>query len=142
MWQNRVIDFFKTTTQMGIHNHVLRNVQIVEVTKGRIVADMKVTKECCNPVNYLHGGMSTTMFDVLSSMALRSHFEAENVEPPITVSVDLSLSFLAGVPEGRTIRLETETLRVGNKIAFLTGKIYEKDTNKLVVHCKHTKFLM
>ncbi|KAH7646398.1 acyl-coenzyme A thioesterase 13-like [Dermatophagoides farinae] len=142
MWQNRVINFFKASTQMGIHNGVLKNVQIVDITKGRIVADMPVTKECCNPVNYLHGGMSTTLFDVLSSMAIRSHFEADDIEPPITVSVELSMSFLAGVPEGRTVRLETETLRVGKKIAFLIGHIYDKETNKLVVTGKHTKFLM
>lgn len=59
-----------------------------------------------------------------------------------SVSTDLNLSFLSAVPMGDTIRLETEVVRVGRNMAFLTANIYHHETNKLAVMARHTKFLM
>lgn len=113
----------------------------MELSKGKIVVDLKITEDCCNPKNYLHGGLSATLVDSISTLALRSYFEADNLSVPNSVSVELAMSYLSAVPEGNSIRIESEALKIGKKMAFLQANIYEKETNKLAVMGKHTKFL-
>ena len=91
----------------------------------------------------LHGGYSATLFDHLSTLALKSYFIADDKPAPTSVSVELNLSYISAVKEGQTVVLETEAIKVGNKLAFLKGEIYNKsDSNKLVATGKHTKYLM
>lgn len=104
---------------------------------------MKVTPECCNIIGSLHGGFMSTMFDHLSTLALNSHFLADGKEVPASVSIDLSMTYISGVKDGQRIRMETEALRVGRKMAFLTASIYNQDKNdELVAIGKHTKYIL
>ena len=104
---------------------------------------MKVTPECTNIVGTLHGGFMATLFDHLSTLALNSHFLADGKEVPTSVSIDLSMTYISGVKDGQRIRMETETLRVGRKMAFLTANIYNQDkNNELVATGKHTKYIL
>lgn len=107
------------------------------------MAELKVTPDCCNIMGYLHGGFSATLVDHLSTLALISHFMADGKEAPSSVSIELSLSYLSAVKEGQTIRFETEAIRVGRKVAFLTASIYNKDKgDEVVAIAKHTKFII
>lgn len=104
---------------------------------------MQVTPECCNIVGSLHGGFMATMFDHLSTLALNSHFLADEKEVPTTVSIDISMTYISGVKDGQRIRMETETEKVGRRIAFLTARIYNKDKgDELVATGKHTKYIL
>ncbi|UXI17123.1 regulator of G-protein signaling 7 [Sarcoptes scabiei] len=125
-------------------NQILKNVyvRLIEIEKGRIVTEMKLERDGCNIYDNLHGSMSALLIDVISTLALRSHFEAEDNPPPNSVSVELSLSFLASIPLGNTVLLETDLLKIGKNIAFLKGNIFDKETGKLACTGKHTKFLM
>ena len=116
--------------------------EITDVSKGRLTAELKITKDCCNILDMLHGGMSATLIDHLSTLALKSYYLADGKQAPNSVSIELSLSYLSGVKEGESIRVETETVRVGRSVAFLIASIYNVQTNKLAVTGKHTKFLM
>ena len=116
--------------------------QITSIEKGRVIAEMKLSKEHCNILNTLHGGLSATLVDHFTSLTLISHFYAEGKEPPDSASIELSMSYLSAIPEGREIRIEAENLRVGRKLAFLSAKIYDKQSRKLSVSGKHTKFIL
>lgn len=105
------------------------------------MAELKTEMEHCNYYKIVHGGFTGTMIDFYSTVALRSHFLAESDTSPDSVSLELSFSYLAGIPCGNTLRLETETVKVGKSIAFLTGRITDLDTGKLAVTGKHTKYL-
>ena len=141
--KRHVVEMFKKAVSSGNFNRVLSNVEISDVSKGRVVAEFTVTPECTNVINMLHGGFSATLFDHISTLALRSHFITDNNPVPSSVSVDLSLSYISSVKEGQTVRIMTETIKVGNKIAFLSGMLYNKsDSYKLVAVGKHTKYLL
>ena len=53
-----------------------------------------------------------------------------------SVSLDLSITYLKAIQRGETILIEANTLRLGNKIAFLSVDIFNKNTNELVCHRK------
>lgn len=132
----------REATNAGNFNRLFKEATILEASKGRILAEMQVTKEHTNFINSLHGGMSSSLVDHFSTVALKSYYLADDIEPPTSVSVELSLSFLAAAGIGDTVIVEAETIRVGRKIAFLKANISNKANNKILVIGKHTKFLM
>ncbi|KAH9404523.1 Acyl-coenzyme A thioesterase 13 [Tyrophagus putrescentiae] len=97
---------YRLAVDTGTFNRVLHMVEIGDVFKGKLLADMKVT-------------------------------------PPNVIFIDLSMTYISGVKDGQRIRMETETLRVGRKMAFLTANIYNQDkNNELVATGKHTKYIL
>lgn len=120
----------------------------MSATKGRLIAEMPVTEESINMSDRLHGGMTATLVDQLSSLALTTALV--NSDDPKTdsryskvksVSVDLSISYLNGIKKGETLVIEANTLKAGRTLAFLEVSIYNKNNNQLVATGKHTKYL-
>lgn len=60
---------------------------MIEANSGRCVCEMKVAEEHQNRGGVMHGGMTSTLVDVVSTCALMTH---ENASPG--VSVDMSIS--------------------------------------------------
>lgn len=78
-----------------------------------------------------------TLIDICSSFAVCcSSGKQWNL---IGISTDLSVSYLKGVSEGDTIRLECEIQRVGAKLANIFTRVYDQQ-NRLCYSGSHTKF--
>lgn len=107
---------------------------------------MLVTSDCLNVSNTLHGGMTATLVDQISSMALTTALLSKPSDNGMTriasVSVDLSVSYMSAVKPGQTIIIEAKTLKFGRSLAFLNVDILNKDTLKLVANGKHTKYIL
>ena len=91
----------------------------------------------------LHGGMTATLVDQLSTLALKSAYE-DPAGPPLpsqTSSVELSVSYLAAVKVGDDILIQANTIKRGRTLAFLSVDITNKSTGKIVATGKHTKYL-
>ncbi|CAG2178956.1 unnamed protein product [Oppiella nova] len=138
----------KTLVESNGFDRVLQQVNITSASKGRISAEMVVTEGSTNFSGRLHGGMTATIVDQLSSLALTAalvtdseqreqHFAKVN-----SVSLDLSVQFLSGVQLGDTLLIEANALKCGKNIAFLSVDIYNKKSNQLVANGKHTKYLL
>jgi len=108
-------------------------IELVELEPGRSKVRMKVSKEHCNSVGMVHGGVTFTVADYAFAAACNSH-------GTVAVAIDCHISYLRP-PEGDTLiaeasevsrsrRLGTYDVRVedgeGNLVAVFRGMAYRK----------------
>lgn len=111
---------------------------IVGGGKGQCQAEMKVQAEHLNRGGGLHGGLSSTIVDVLTTYALMTH-DVENVKAG--VSVDLHVTFLKGAKENDELVIDAKTIKCGKTLAYLDCEIRNKKCNSILVRGTHTKFV-
>lgn len=99
---------------------------------------MKVTPAHLNKRGGLHGGLSSTIVDVVTTYALMTHDE-ENMKAG--VSVDLHVTFLKAAKENDELIINANTIKCGKTLAFLECEIRNKKCNSLLVKGSHTKFV-
>lgn len=138
----------KNLVALGRFDRVLSKVEILSVENGKMTAEMTVTDEHANVSGTMHGGMTATIIDQVSSMALASAY-IKNIDDwkdkPIakiaSASVELSVSYFNPAKIGDVIIIESETLKAGRQLAFLEVTISSKETRKIIAKGKHTKFV-
>ncbi len=113
----------------------LKNLRVVSGGAGRVVCEMTVSEEHQNRVGTLHGGMTASLVDSVSTLALMS------TGAPPGVSVELSVSYLRAAAVGDEIVIDSHVLKRGSSIAFLAAEISRKTDNKVLATGKHTKFI-
>ena len=84
-------------------------IELVEVSKGRAKAKMKIRNVHLNAVNTVHGGAIFTLADFAFAIAANSYGN-------IAVALNVNISFLKAVPEG-TLFAEAEEVSINPKIA-------------------------
>lgn len=127
----------KRLSLQGFDRLVLSKVKIVSGGEGKCIAELKVEEEHQNFVGGLHGGMTATMVDVLSTLAMMTHKE----NPPPGVTVDLHVSYLKAAKIGDTVLVEASTLKKGKTLAYLHVDLKNKSTNELIAVGSHIKFV-
>ncbi|KAF2882248.1 hypothetical protein ILUMI_23916 [Ignelater luminosus] len=120
-------------------DRVLSKVKILKCENGQCLAELKVEEEHTNPLHGLHGGLSATLIDNITTFALFT-YEKSYMVP--SVSVDMHVSYLKGATMGDEIVIDAQTLRAGKTLAFLKCEIRNKETGDLLVTGSHTKYLM
>ncbi|XP_050306461.1 acyl-coenzyme A thioesterase 13-like [Anthonomus grandis grandis] len=119
-------------------DRVLNKVTVTSLGNGKCTAEMKVEEEHSNALGGLHGGLSATLVDCISTYALVTH--KYGAVP--NVSVHINTEYLKGAKIGDEIEISADTLKVGKTLAFLEVLIKEKKTGALLVKGSHTKFLI
>ncbi|XP_023720534.1 acyl-coenzyme A thioesterase 13 isoform X2 [Cryptotermes secundus] len=114
----------------------MKQVKIISAGDGNCHAELVVGPEHKNKIATLHGGMTATLVDTLSTMGLLTH----KVGVP-GVTVDLHVSYMKAVADGETIVIDCSTLKAGRRLAFLSVEITKKQTGELVARGSHTKFI-
>jgi acyl-coenzyme A thioesterase 13 len=114
----------------------LDKLQLVSFGNGKCVAELKVDESHTNSMGRLHGSLSTTLVDTLSSFALMSKVEGPHV------SVDIHMSYLKDATVGDEIMVEARVVKSGKKMAFLEVDIVDKASKELLVKGSHTKFIL
>ncbi|XP_069701572.1 acyl-coenzyme A thioesterase 13-like [Periplaneta americana] len=127
--------FKKLVTAKDI-DRVLENVKITNVGEGSLQAELLLAPEHQNKRGTLHGGMTATLVDMLSTMALMTH---EVGVPGVTV--DLHISYLKTATTGETVVIDCNTLKAGKSLAFLDIELKMKETGKLIAKASHTKHI-
>ncbi|BES91361.1 Thioesterase superfamily [Nesidiocoris tenuis] len=123
------------TTGKGF-DQVLNKIDLVSAQDGKCVAEMTVSEEHTNTNGTLHGGLTSTIVDVISGIALVTHKNAS-----VGVSVDLHITFLNAAPLGERIVIEAKTNKSGKTLAFLDVEIKKKSNGQLLATGSHTKFV-
>lgn len=108
---------------------------LVSAGNGKCTAEMKIEKEHTNRGGFLHGGLTATLVDAVSTMALMA---TENGVPGL--SVDLNVSYLKAAKTGEEIIINAETLKAGKNLAFLSVYITNKESGDLIARGSHTKY--
>ncbi|XP_069701569.1 acyl-coenzyme A thioesterase 13-like isoform X1 [Periplaneta americana] len=117
-------------------DRVMEKVKIVSGGDGRLRAELVVAPEHQNRMGTMHGGMTATLVDTLSTVALVTH---QAGVPGVTV--DLHVSYLKAAREGETIVIDCNTLKAGKTLAFLDVEIKKKQTGELIAKGSHTKYI-
>ncbi|KAJ8033915.1 Acyl-coenzyme A thioesterase 13 [Holothuria leucospilota] len=95
---------------------------------------MKVQKEHTNQANTMHGGLTSSLVDALTTLALMT---TENGTPG--VSVNLAVSYFKAARIGDKLTIETEVLKQGRTLAFTAAKILNEKGDIVATghHVKH-----
>ncbi|XP_077625684.1 acyl-coenzyme A thioesterase 13 [Crocuta crocuta] len=113
---------------------VLEKVTLVSATPGKLVCEMKVEDGHANKYGTLHGGMTATLVDNISTLALIS---VEGGAPG--VSVDMNITYMSPAKIGEEIVITAYVLKQGKTLAFASVDVTKKATGKLVAQGRHTK---
>lgn len=136
---NMMRQSFKMLADTGCFDRVSEKVRILSADAGKLTAELTVEKEHTNRGGTLHGGLTATLVDQLSTLSMFSF--AENSEFVAGVSVDLSVKYLNPASIGDVLLIEASTLKRGRQVAFLNVDFTNKSTGKLVARGSHVKYM-
>ena len=91
--------------------------------EGRTIVGVRITKEHINYVEVAHGGVMTTMADVI--LSLQVHISEKPNLPASTIS--LTTNFLSGAKIGEWVEGVGTIDRIGKKLAYTHGSIWSGD---------------
>ena len=95
---------------------VLSGIRLVELEKGRAVAELDVEDRHMNGVDIVQGGVYFTLADFAFAAAVNSHGR-------VAVAVKCDITFFKAVKEGR-LRAVAEEVSLGKRIAHYRVNIY------------------
>ncbi|WCJ30601.1 Acyl-coenzyme A thioesterase 13 [Euphorbia peplus] len=121
--------FFESFIMQGLH------VDLIE--PGRLICSMKVPPRLLNSGNFLHGGATATLVDLVGSAVIFT------VGAPQTgVSVEINVSYLDAAYANEEIEIEAKVLRVGKAVGVVSVELRKKKTGKIIAQGRHTKYLV
>ncbi|CAN9504011.1 unnamed protein product [Ophioblennius macclurei] len=117
-------------------DRVLSKVELVSAVPGKVVCGMQVEEEHTNRGGTLHGGLTATLVDVISTVAI---MYSERGAPG--VSVDMNITYMNAAKMGEDVLITAQVLKQGRTLAFATVDLTSKATGKLIAQGRHTKHL-
>ncbi|MBZ3883236.1 Acyl-coenzyme A thioesterase 13 [Sciurus carolinensis] len=113
-----------------------QEVTLVSAAPEKVICEMKVEEQHANKTGTLHGGLTATLVDSISTMALLC---SERGLPG--VSVDMNITYMSPAKIGEEIVITAQILKQGRTLAFATVDLTNKATGKLIAQGRHTKHL-
>ncbi|CAI9168814.1 unnamed protein product [Rangifer tarandus platyrhynchus] len=114
----------------------LEKMTVVSAAAGKVICEMKVEEQHANKIGTLHGGLTATLVDVVSSLALLC------TERGISgVSVDMNITYLSPAKIGDDILITAHVLKEGRSLSFASVDLTNKATGKLIAQGRHTKHM-
>ncbi|EFA86400.1 hypothetical protein PPL_00192 [Heterostelium album PN500] len=93
-----------------------------------------VPEKFCNQMLTLHGGIMTTLIDIVSTIVVTT-YDIDNLVPGW--SVDMSMSFSTPILKGDKILIESHLYKIGKSLAFTESTIYDSNSQVCsLVFCK------
>lgn len=117
-------------------DRVLGKVSVLSASPGKVVCEIKVEEEHTNRGGTLHGGLTATLVDVISTTAI---MYSERGAPG--VSVDMNITYMNAAKVGEDVLITAQVLKQGRTLAFATVDLTSKATGKLIAQGRHTKHL-
>uniref|UniRef100_A0A3B5QF24 Acyl-coenzyme A thioesterase 13 n=1 Tax=Xiphophorus maculatus TaxID=8083 RepID=A0A3B5QF24_XIPMA len=114
----------------------VKKVDVVSASPGKVVCEMRVEEEHTNRGGTLHGGLTATLVDVISTMAI---MHSERGAPG--VSVDMNITYMNAANIGEDVLITAQVLKQGKTLAFATVDLSSKTSGKLIAQGRHTKHL-
>ncbi len=99
----------------------LCGIELVEVSPGSAKAVMEVKKEHFNGINTVHGGAIFTLADLAFAAAANSY-------GPITVAINVSITYMKAITAGKITAVAREISR-NPKLSTYTIDIYDESGN-------------
>ncbi|OAF70471.1 hypothetical protein A3Q56_01779 [Intoshia linei] len=126
---------FQDILRFNGYEKTIKNIKILKSEKGYVKSQFYVDKSHCNLNKTLYGGCSATLIDCITSLALLSNGKNNG-----GISMNLNLNYLRAIQMDQNIIIEGIATKVGKNVAYLKGKIYDKD-NRLCLTASHIKYM-
>lgn len=139
IWLKKAKTLLEWTTLSGKFNSFDRNLEkvtVVSAAPGKVVCEMKVEEQHTNKMGTLHGGMTATLVDVISSLALLCTERGTG-----GVSVDMNITYISPAKMGEDILITAHVLKEGRSLSFASVDLTNKATGKLIAQGRHTKHM-
>ncbi|KAF3815373.1 hypothetical protein GH733_016755 [Mirounga leonina] len=139
-----VRELMKAMTRGPGFDRVLEKVTLVSAAPGKVVCEMKVEDDHTNKYGTLHGGLTATLVDNVSTMALLC---TERGAPGVSVDMNITYvsrlyyKYMSPAKIGEDIVITAHVLKQGKTLAFASVDLMNKTTGKLVAQGRHTKHL-
>lgn len=117
-------------------DRVLEKVTLVSAAPEKLICEMKVEEQHTNKFGTLHGGLTATLVDSISTMALMC-----TERGAAGVSVDMNITYMSPAKIGEEIVITAHILKQGRTLAFASVDLTNKATGKLIAQGRHTKHL-
>ncbi|KAM4688327.1 acyl-coenzyme A thioesterase 13-like [Discoglossus pictus] len=117
-------------------DRVLGKLSLISASPGKIVCELKVEEEHTNRGGTLHGGLTATIVDNVSTIALMN---TERGAPG--VSVDMNITYMNAAKIGESVLITAQVLKQGKSLGFATVDLINKETGKIIAQGRHTKHL-
>ncbi|KAF6073809.1 acyl-CoA thioesterase 13 [Phyllostomus discolor] len=117
-------------------DRILEKVTLVSAAPGKVTCELRVEEEHTNKFGTLHGGLTATLVDTISTLALLC---TERALPG--VSVDMNITYMSPAKVGEDVVITAHVLKQGRTLAFASVDLTSKATGKLVAQGRHTKHL-
>ncbi|MVX66673.1 hotdog fold thioesterase [Clostridium chromiireducens] len=126
-------NYLKETYQTSILENFL-NLQIDEISEGKVKYKTKIIDKHCNIYGYVHGGTLASIADVVMGVSCVTLGKR-------IVTTDLSISYIKNVREGNIITAVGEVISDGNNIMRAVCKIFD-ESQELLVQAQASYFVI
>lgn len=124
----------------------------MSASEGKITCELTIEQEHTNAAGSLHGGLTATLVDGISTFAIVSASYPPGVSTDLNVRYKINgfnifnftlyyYSYLRPAPLGKTVIINAQCSKIGKTLAFATVDISDKDTGKLIAQGRHTKYI-
>ncbi|KXJ13205.1 acyl-coenzyme A thioesterase 13 [Exaiptasia diaphana] len=135
--------FFKTgveylrilTRESKTFDSVGKKLEMETFTKGQCICRMVVGQEDTNKYGTLHGGLTASLIDIVTTMAIIGATGKPGV------STDIGVSYLSAAKVGQEIMVDAKCTKIGKSLVFTTADITLADGSP-VAQGKHTKYFI
>ncbi|KAI0340836.1 Thioesterase/thiol ester dehydrase-isomerase [Trametopsis cervina] len=107
--------------------------------QGRLVVEVDVTDDMCNPISTLHGGCIAALVDQCTSFVIALLSQYMSPGNDIHVSLMLNTTFHSPAPAGTRLRIVSTTVASGRRTQTARIEIYDKTRGRLVATGVHIK---
>ncbi|XP_063155056.1 acyl-coenzyme A thioesterase 13 isoform X1 [Candoia aspera] len=129
-------EVMKVVSESPGFDRVVNTMKVISASPGKVVCEMKVEEQHTNRGGTLHGGLTATLVDIVSTAAL---LHTERGAPG--VSVDMNISYMSSAKIGEEILITAEVLKQGKTLGFANVNLTNKATGRLIAQGRHTKYL-
>ncbi|XP_034657237.1 acyl-coenzyme A thioesterase 13 [Drosophila subobscura] len=135
----RGVDFVKQIAEYvankGGFDRVLKMVKITGGGDGRAFGEFTVQKEHLNHQGILHGGLTGTIVDNISTYAMMSR----GSHPGVTAN--LNVSYLSAAKPGEIVEIDARTVRTGRKMAYLDIVLKRQSDKSIIATGRQVKYI-
>ena len=97
---------------------------IVEVSKGRVVAAAEPHAGHLNPAGTVHGGLAATLLDTCMGLAIRSMLDKGFAQ----TTLEFKISFIRPItPHTGVVKAEGKVISCGRRVGTAEGTLTDKD---------------
>ncbi|EOA36278.1 hypothetical protein CARUB_v10010530mg [Capsella rubella] len=118
-----------------LERFVTNGLKVDLIEPGRLVCSMKIPSHLLNAGNFLHGGATATLVDLIGSAVIYTAGVSHS-----GVSVEINVSYLDAAFLHEEIEIESKALRVGKAVAVTSVELRKKKNGKIIAQGRHTKY--